>query len=72
MTIHNAPRRPENAGSAQAPEPLTDHAPVPVAQRHDGWTPAKQRAFIEVLADTGIGRTDTPSPSWHTSGECPS
>jgi hypothetical protein len=27
-------------------------APVPVRHRHDGWTPAKQTAFIEALADT--------------------
>jgi hypothetical protein len=28
--------------------------PVEVALRHDGWTPEKQRAFIEHLADCGI------------------
>src|SRR5690606_11745675 len=28
-------------------------APVPVKPRHDGWTPARQRAFIGALADTG-------------------
>lgn len=27
--------------------------PVPGRARHDGWTPARQRAFIEVLAATG-------------------
>lgn len=27
--------------------------PVPRKRRHDGWTPEKQRAFIETLADTG-------------------
>jgi hypothetical protein len=26
--------------------------PVPVKARHDGWTPARQRAFIEALAAT--------------------
>lgn len=26
--------------------------PVPLRYRHDGWTPEKQRAFIEHLADT--------------------
>lgn len=26
---------------------------VPVKYRHDGWTPARQRAFIGALADTG-------------------
>ena len=34
--------------------PLPDFAPVPrKCARHDGWTPARQRAFIEALADTG-------------------
>jgi hypothetical protein len=27
--------------------------PVPVAARHDGWTPAKQRTFIDALAACG-------------------
>ncbi|MEA3017808.1 MAG: hypothetical protein QOI38_2530, partial [Sphingomonadales bacterium] len=30
-----------------------DFEPVPVRARHDGFTPEKQRAFIEELADTG-------------------
>ena len=30
-----------------------DFAPVPRNYRHDGWTPERQRAFIEALADTG-------------------
>ncbi|MDF0490710.1 hypothetical protein PX554_21495, partial [Sphingomonas sp. H39-1-10] len=34
--------------------PLPDFTPVPrQKQRHDGWTPARQKAFIEALADTG-------------------
>lgn len=34
--------------------PLPDFAPVPrKVQRHDGWTPERQKAFIEALADTG-------------------
>jgi hypothetical protein len=29
--------------------------PVPLARtRHDGWTPAKQRAFVERLAECGV------------------
>lgn len=33
---------------------LPAFAPVPRRQvRHDGWTPERQRAFIEALADTG-------------------
>ena len=27
--------------------------PVPIKYRHDGWTPERQREFIEALADTG-------------------
>ena len=38
-----------NAGA-----PLPAFAPVPrKCARHDGWTPARQRAFVEALADTG-------------------
>lgn len=43
-------------GAAQVPDsgaadpPGFD--PVPVRRRHDGWTPARQRAFIEHLAET--------------------
>ena len=33
--------------------PIPDFAPVPRKYRHDGWTPERQRAFIEALADTG-------------------
>ena len=34
--------------------PLPDFEPVPRRRhRHDGWTPERQRAFIEALADTG-------------------
>ncbi|WP_242183382.1 hypothetical protein [Sphingomonas sp. CARO-RG-8B-R24-01] len=32
---------------------LPDFAPVPRKYRHDGWTPERQKAFIEALADTG-------------------
>ncbi len=33
---------------------LPDFAPVPRRKpRHDGWTPERQRAFVEALADTG-------------------
>jgi hypothetical protein len=27
---------------------------VPVQPRHDGWTPARQRAFIQALAECGV------------------
>lgn len=32
---------------------LPDFTPVPRKYRHDGWTPERQKAFIEALADTG-------------------
>ena len=32
---------------------LPDFTPVPLRYRHDGWTPERQRGFIEALADTG-------------------
>jgi hypothetical protein len=36
------------------PELEPPFTPVAVRARHDGWTVAKQYAFIEALADTGI------------------
>ena len=54
-----------------SPSPLPPLLPttalVPVKSRHDGWTPDKQRAFLEHLADTGcvkdaahaVGMTET-------------
>jgi hypothetical protein len=33
--------------------PIPDFTPVPRKYRHDGWTPERQRAFIEALADCG-------------------
>lgn len=30
-----------------------DFAPVPVRPRHDGWTPDRQTAFIDALAESG-------------------
>jgi len=33
--------------------PLPEFEPVPRRYRHDGWTPERQQAFIEALADTG-------------------
>lgn len=44
----DAPADPDTA----APH-LPTSALVPVTPRADGWTPQKQRAFIETLADTG-------------------
>ena len=40
--------------SADVKAPSTPaFTPVPVRERADGWTPARQRAFVELLADTG-------------------
>src|SRR5205085_11374170 len=33
--------------------PVPEFAPVPRKYRHDGWTPERQKAFIEALADCG-------------------
>ena len=33
--------------------PLPEFTPVPRKYRHDGWTPERQKAFIEALADCG-------------------
>lgn len=55
------PRRPKNA--LALPVRAADAAPIPaftpvprVYNRHDGWTPERQRAFIGALADTGCVR----------------
>ena len=37
---------------ATAPAAELDFEPVPLRHRDDGWTPERQRAFIEALADT--------------------
>jgi len=46
---------PDHAPSAAAPteSPEAGFLPVPVRPRHDGWTPERQRQFVEALADTG-------------------
>ncbi|ANK13728.1 hypothetical protein [Erythrobacter neustonensis] len=45
---------PRTTRRAVDPGELPDFAPVPRrCNRHDGWTPARQRGFIEALADTG-------------------
>ncbi len=50
MTIDKS-RLPRIAGQKA---PLPAFTPVPRAKiRHDGWTPERQRGFIEALADTG-------------------
>ncbi len=62
MSIHNPIPLPigesDDGGDAEARVPdatplLPDDAIVPVAARHDGWTPDRQRVFIEGLASCG-------------------
>lgn len=51
---------PVNAAPATAGSPppplLPAFAPVPVRPRSDGWTPQKQRDYVEMLADTGVAK----------------
>ncbi|HET9637634.1 MAG TPA: hypothetical protein VFP12_00330 [Allosphingosinicella sp.] len=48
---------PDDSSGERAPRlPAIPFDPVPVQPRRDGWTAAKQRRFIEVLAETGIVR----------------
>ena len=48
MVTRNAVHRPVPPGE------LPDFEPVPRRNpRHDGWTPERQRAFVESLADCG-------------------
>ena len=53
-----APHGSRNGPKGKPPEPTANPAlpafePVPRKFRHDGWTPARQVAFIGKLADTG-------------------
>jgi hypothetical protein len=50
---HSLPAVQPEPESPPPPALLPDTAIVPVTQRPDGWTPARQRLFIETLADTG-------------------
>jgi hypothetical protein len=63
MEQNHTPFTPEAATDEPAsPLPPTGEAeaypfnPVPVRYRRDGWTPEKQREFVEALADTGLIR----------------
>lgn len=44
---------PTETRTSVAAEDLPAFDSVPVKYRHDGWTPARQKAFIGALADTG-------------------
>lgn len=63
MEQNHNPFAPEAATDEPASlVPMTGEAqaypfnPVPVRYRRDGWTPEKQREFVEALADTGLVR----------------
>lgn len=43
----------ELEGDSGGSPALPAFTPVPRKYRHDGWTPERQKAFIEALADTG-------------------
>jgi len=46
----------ERASPAQPTPDGRDFEPIPLRYRHDGLTPAKQREYVEALADCGIAR----------------
>ena len=46
-------KRRQHRHVARQPRPTTPFTPVPVRARHDGWTPAKQIAFINAFAASG-------------------
>ena len=50
------------------PRPAVDFTPVPVRARIDGWTVARQRAFVETLAATGSLRSAAASVNMSESG----
>jgi hypothetical protein len=53
---HKRPARPSGSHYRRR-KSLPDFSPVPrQSTRHDGWTPERQRGFIEALADTGSVR----------------
>mgnify|MGYP001019218566 CR=1 FL=1 len=46
----------EEPATTQDPDDILAFTPATLRARHDGWTPEKQVAFVEALADTGIIR----------------
>ena len=45
----------EGGGAGEPPDRL-DFDPVPLRHRADGFTPERQRAYVEALADCGVAR----------------
>jgi hypothetical protein len=60
------------AAEAQNPAarpPAPDFTPVPrQCKRHDGWTPTRQRAFIDALADSGSVKVACAAVNMSTEG----
>jgi len=57
------------APNPAARKPAPDFAPVPrKCKRRDGWTPARQRAFIDALADTGSVKAACAAVNMATEG----
>ena len=52
----NTPHPAEEAAATADGPAVAEFDPVAVAARHDGWTPERQRAFIEELAACGVVR----------------
>lgn len=46
--------RPNRPAAETAPPPPDDVPVVAVRARHDGWTPDRQRRFIQALAECGV------------------
>jgi hypothetical protein len=53
MAALESPAAPAQGEEVAARPNVSVFAPVPRRYRHDGWTPERQKAFIEALADTG-------------------
>jgi hypothetical protein len=50
--------------------PVPGFTPVPRKYRHDGWTPDRQRAFIDALAETGSVRHAAQRINMSPEGAC--
>lgn len=63
-----SPRPSPASGRGGSGAPIPDFTPVPRRYRHDGWTPERQKAFIEALADTGC--VTRAAGMQHGAGQC--
>ena len=53
MTDHAAPPPATDTAADQPQIDVPPFTPVPTRARHDGWTPARQHAFLAALGRTG-------------------